>query len=264
MGMIKRFTAGLTAIAVLAGVYAPVFAAERETPSGVPLDEVGSRIEQWASENESEYPSFAVAVVNGDELVYSGAFGYIDIGNGIEATPDDSAYEWGSCSKTMIWVSVMQLWEQGLIDLEADVRDYLPEGFFHNLKYDDPITMLNLMNHDAGWGEATWAMQSLDENNIMDLGEALQYTEPVQMYRPGEVSSYSNWGAALAGYVVECITGQSYEDYVREHIFDVLGMEHTAISPVHNDNEWVYERRQQLVCYSRSGDSWVSKGHQLC
>lgn len=56
-------------------------AAQNETPSDIPIDEVGSCIEQWASENENEYPSFAVAVVNGDELVYSGAFGYIDIEN---------------------------------------------------------------------------------------------------------------------------------------------------------------------------------------
>ena len=262
--MLKKLFAGLTTVSVLAGMSATVFAAETQTPSGIPLDEVGSRIEQWASENENEYPSFAVAVVNGDELVYSGAFGYIDIENGIEATPDDTVYEWGSCSKTMVWVSVMQLWEQGRIDLNEDIRNYLPEGFFHNLRYDEPITMLNLMNHNAGWGEATWAMQSTDENDIMDLGEALQYVEPVQMYRPGEVSSYSNYGAALAGYVVECITGQSYADYVHEHIFDVLGMEHTAIAPAHNDNEWVYERRQQFVNYSKSGDSWVSNGHQLC
>ncbi len=262
--MLKKIFAGLTTVSVLAGMSATAFAAETQTPSGIPLDEVGSRIEQWASENENEYPSFAVAVVNGDELVYSGAFGYIDIENGIEATPDDTVYEWGSCSKTMVWVSVMQLWEQGRIDLNEDIRNYLPEGFFHNLRYDDPITMLNLMNHNAGWGEATWAMQSTDENDIMDLGEALQYIEPVQMYRPGEVSSYSNYGAALAGYVVECITGQSYADYVHEYIFDVLGMEHTAIAPAHNDNEWVYERRQQFVNYSKSGDSWVSNGHQLC
>ena len=262
--MLKKIIAGLTTAAVLAGMSTAVMAARNETPSGIPIDEVGSRIEQWASENENEYPSFAVAVVNGGDLVYSGAFGYIDIGNGIEATPDDTVYEWGSCSKTLVWVSVMQLWEQGRIDLNEDIRNYLPEDFFHNLRYDDPITMLNLMNHNAGWGESTWAMQVTDENDIMDLGEALQYSEPVQMYRPGEVASYSNYGAALAGYVVECITGQSYEDYVHEHIFDVLGMEHTAIAPAHNDNEWVYERRQQFVNYQRAGDSWVSNGHQLC
>ncbi len=262
--MLKKILAGFTTAAVIAGMPVTSFAAASETPSGIPVGEVGSRIEQWAAENENEYPSFAVAVVNGDEMVYSGAFGYIDIENGIEATPDDTVYEWGSCSKTLVWVSVMQLWEQGRIDLNEDIRNYLPEGFFHNLTYDDPITMMNLMNHNAGWCEATWAFQTNDEDQIMSLGESLQYSEPRQMYRPGEVASYSNYGAAVAGYVVECITGQPYEEYVHENIFDVLGMEHTAIAPAHNDNEWVYERRQQFVNYSRSGDSWISNGHQLC
>ena len=72
--MLKKIIAGLTTAAVLAGMSTAVMAARNETPSGIPIDEVGSRIEQWASENENEYPSFAVAVVNGGELVYSGAF----------------------------------------------------------------------------------------------------------------------------------------------------------------------------------------------
>ena len=240
-----------------------VFAAEGKTPSGIPFDEVGDRITAWAEENADEYPSFAVAVVNREGLVYSGAFGYTDIENGIAATPDDSVYEWGSCSKTMIWVSVMQLWEQGRIDLDEDIRNYLPQGFFKKLTYDDPITMINLMNHDAGWSESTWAFQADDESKIMDLGESIEYAEPVQIYRPGEVSSYSNYGAAVAGYVVECITGQPYWEYVHENIFEPLGMEHTSIKPAHDDCQWVYERRKNNFKYSKESSGWKSKGHQL-
>ena len=139
--------------------------------------------------------------------MYEGAFGYADRENGIVADAD-TVYEWGSISKTLVWVSVMQLWERGEIDLEKDIREYLPENFLRKLKYDDPITMLNLMNHNAGWSENVWAFQTDDEEEIKSLGEILQETEPVQVYRPGEVSSYSNYGAALAGYVVECITEQ--------------------------------------------------------
>lgn len=255
--------AALTAVTVIAGASVPVVAAEDETPSGISYDDLGSRIEEWADENPDKYPSFAVAVVDEDDLIYSGAFGFTNAEEGIEASPDDSVYEWGSCSKTMIWVSVMQLWEQGRIDLNEDIRNYLPEGFFHNLRYDDPITMLNLMNHDAGWGESTWAFQATSEDGIMELGECLQYAEPVQMYHPGEVSSYSNYGAAVAGYVVECITGQPYWEYVHENIFEPLGMEHTSIKPAHDDCEWVYERRQNNNTYAYNGNEWVSTGDQL-
>lgn len=264
---LARMISTMTAITVLAGIPASALAAEDasagQTPSGISYEDLGSRIEEWAEEHPDGYPSFAVAVVDGDGLIYSGAFGCTNYEEGIEATPDNSVYEWGSCSKTMIWVSVMQLWEQGLIDLNEDIRNYLPEGFFHNLRYDDPITMLNLMNHEAGWCESTWAFQATTEEGIMELGDVLQYSEPVQMYRPGEMSSYSNYGAAVAGYVVECITGQPYWEYVHENIFEPLGMEHTSIKPAHDDCQWVYERRQTNHTYMYTGCEWSCTGDQL-
>ena len=67
--MLKKILAGFTTAAVIAGMPVTSLAAQNETPSGIPVGEVGSRIEQWAAENENEYPSFAVAVVNGDEMV---------------------------------------------------------------------------------------------------------------------------------------------------------------------------------------------------
>jgi len=264
---LARMIAAMTAVTVLAGIPASALAAEDasagQTPSGISYEDLGSRIEEWAEDHTDGYPSFAVAVVDGDGLIYSGAFGCTNYEEGIEATPDNSVYEWGSCSKTMIWVSVMQLWEQGLIDLNEDIRNYLPEGFFHNLRYDDPITMLNLMNHEAGWCESTWAFQATTEEGIMELGDVLQYSEPVQMYRPGEMSSYSNYGAAVAGYVVECITGQPYWEYVHENIFEPLGMEHTSIKPAHDDCQWVYERRQTNHSYTYTGCEWSCTGDQL-
>ena len=240
-----------------------VFAEENKTtPTGIAYGEIGSTIEKWAEENPGEYSSFVTAVFDGDGIIYQGAFGLADKENNIAATTD-SVYEWGSVTKLTVWVSVMQLYEQGRIDLNEDIRTYLPDGFLKNLKYDEPVTMLNLMNHNAGWGEGTWALQTADPGQIVSLGEALSQTEPPQIYRPGEVCSYSNWGAALAGYIVECITGQSFADYVHENIFEPLGMEHTSILPDHSDNAWVQEKRKELVSYSFDGTNWNSNGHQL-
>ena len=242
---------------------ASVFAEEtKSTPTGIAYSNIGSSIENWASENPSDYSSFVTAVFDGDEIIYQGAFGLADKENNIAATTD-SVYEWGSITKLTVWVSVMQLYEQGRIDLNEDIRTYLPEGFLKNLKYDEPVTMLNLMNHNAGWGEGNWALQTADPEQIVSLGEALSQTEPPQIYRPGEVCSYSNWGAALAGYIVECITGQSFADYVHENIFEPLGMENTAILPDHSDNARVQEKRKELVSYSYDGSAWNSNGHQL-
>ena len=263
----KRFTRALVsticASAVLMGGIT-VFADEKDkTPSGVSYGEIGTTIEGWASENPTDYVSFVTAVFDKDEMLYEGAFGYVDRENGIEADLD-SVYEWGSVSKLTIWVSVMQLYEQGRLDLNADVRTYLPDGFLQNLKYDEPVTMLNLMNHNAGWGEGTWALQVENSSEVPSLGDALRASEPPQIYRPCEVSSYSNWGAALAGYIVDCITGQSFADYVHENIFEPLGMEHTSILPDHSDNPWVQEKRKELVAYATlDGSTWDSQGNQL-
>ncbi len=260
---IKQILAVLLVAIVLVNIPLIVQAApDSVTPSGVPYDKIGSEIEKWAAENPDAYVSFSTAVFAEDEILYEGAFGYADRENGIAADAD-TVYEWGSISKTLIWVSVLQLWEQGRIDLETDIREYLPENFLRKLKYDDPITMLNLMNHNAGWGENVWAFQTDDEAKVKSLAETLQDTEPAQVYRPGEVSSYSNYGAALAGYVVECITGQSFHEYVYENIFTPLGMEHTSLLPAHNDNEWVYEQRQKTMCYTNTGMTWVAAGPQL-
>lgn len=240
-----------------------VFGADdRKTPSGVAYENIGTAIDNWANENPDGYVSFVTAAFNKDELLYEGAYGLVDRENNIAATTE-SVYEWGSISKLTVWVSVMQLYEQGRIDLEADVRTYLPEGFFQNLKYDDPITMLNLMNHNAGWGEGTWNLQVDRSEDIVSLGDALRATEPPQIYRPGEVCSYSNWGAALAGYVVECITGQSFSDYVHQNIFEPLNMEHTSILPDHSDNAWVQQKRMELISYNFDGSDWNANGSEL-
>ena len=260
---IKALAAAICASSVLLCGTAVNAAEDKYTPSGTAYSEIGSTIEKWASDNPGDYVGFSAAVFDKDGIIYEGAFGSADRENGI-AADEDTVYEWGSVSKLTVWVSVMQLYEQGRIDLNADVRTYLPDGFFQNLKYDDPITMLNLMNHDAGWGEGTWALQVDDAANVVPLGQALRETEPPQMYRPGEVCSYSNWGAALAGYIVECISGKSYADYVHENIFEPLEMEHTAVLPDHSDNPWVQNKRLELVSYnSFDGVTWNSNGNQL-
>lgn len=259
---LKAFAGAFCAMTVLfTGV--TVFAAEKDkTPTGIAYDRVGATIEKWAKENPDDYVSFVTAVFSKDQLLYQGAFGQVDRENKMDCALD-SVFEWGSVSKLTVWVSVMQLYEQGKLDLNADVRTYLPEGFLKKLKYDDPITMINLMNHDAGWGEGTWNLQVDDPSDVVSLGEALKATEPPQMYRPGEVCSYSNWGAALAGYVVECITGQSFETYVHLNIFQPLGMEQTAILPDHSDNSWVQEKRRDLYAYTNYGSGWNNNGQQL-
>lgn len=162
---------------------------------------------------------------------------------------EDTVYEWGSISKMLVWTSVMQLYEQGKIDLNADVRTYLPDRFLSNLSYKEPITMLHLMNHTAGFQETVWDVETMDKEKIISLKEALLSTAPAQIYEPGTVVSYSNWGAALAAYIVECVSRMDYAEYVHENIFKPLGMEHTTIKPDCSDNTWVENQRKKINAY---------------
>ncbi len=266
----KRFAAALCAGLLLTAVMVlSVSAEEVDTkltlPSGMTIEKVQRELDDKANKlggKEPEFASAAVGIFQGNEVLYSGYFGKTDIENNIPAD-ENSVYEWGSISKTLIWVSAMQLWEQGRLDLDRDVREYLPDGFFQHLSYDEPITMLNLMNHNAGWQETTRPVWRTDENAIMPLGEELQAIEPAQIHRPGEVAAYSNYGAAVAGYVIECVTGQDYCEYVHQNIFEPLGMEHTALNPAHSDNEWVYDQRKKMKSYKFSMGYCIDLGNCL-
>lgn len=234
-------------------------------PSEMTIDALEMELNDMANLLEFDEPQFAsaaIGVFRGDDILYTGYFGKINMEENIPAD-ESSVYEWGSISKTFIWVSAMQLWEQGKLDLDRDVREYLPEGFFQHLSYDNPITMMNLMNHNAGWQETTLPIEVSDESKILPLGEALQQIEPAQLHPPGEVTAYSNYGAAVAGYVIECITGQDYCEYVHENIFERLGMEHTALSPTHSDNEWVCEQRKKTNSYRFSMGHCIDLGSCL-
>ena len=189
-----------------------------------------------------------VGVFDKNGTVYEGYYGYSNVAEGIKVD-ENTVIDWGSTTKTMVWVSVMQLWEKEKIDLEKDVREYLPEGFLKNLRYDKPVRMLDLMNHRAGFQEYYTDMFLRVGSKFHTLEEALKLDQPEQVFEPDTITAYSNWGVSLAAYIVERISGQSFADYVHEHIFKPLGMNDSALAPDLMDNPGVRERRDKLVCY---------------
>ena len=132
----KFICAMLAAAALISCFSTAAFAEEKKTPSGIAFDSIAKEIEIF--EEGKNYASFETSVFCGDDVIYTGCFGYADRENNVLAD-EETVYEWGSVSKTMIWVSVMQLYEQGKLDLETDIRNYLPNGFLRKLKYDEPI-----------------------------------------------------------------------------------------------------------------------------
>lgn len=141
--------------------------------------------------------------------------------------------------------------EEGKIDLEEDIRNYLPKGFLKNLHYDKPVTMLNLMNHTAGFEDEIVNIRYFEKERELSLVEVLSSHQPEQVFPPGEISAYSNWGAALAGLIVERVSGQNYKEYVNEHILKPLDMNSTSIGPFQDDNPSILEGKAVGYSFSK-------------
>lgn len=237
---------------------------EKSTPSGIAYGDIGSSIDLYIQEREAGLASCAVSVFDKDGVVYDGYYGRSDIANDILAD-EQTVYEWGSCSKLLVWTSVMQQWERGNIDLDADIREYLPGGFLTKLQYpDEKLTMLNLMNHNAGFQESFYENQQASPDNVYDtLEEAVKACECYQSYHVGEYTAYSNWGTSLAAYIVERTSGTDYVTYVHKNIFEPLGIEHTCIDPKMRDNAWAANKRHELKCYLKTADISIDYGECL-
>lgn len=229
-----------------------VCAAEQTLPSGVEKVQLEEKVDEYVTGHQDTTTGMAVAVFDSTEELLKKYYGCVDMENQVAVT-QDSVFEWGSATKLLVWVSVMQLYEQGKLELDSDISGYLPEGFLTNLTYDKPITILNLMNHNAGFQEGYVDVMVKDPDYIDSLEEALRKHEPAQIYEPGTVTAYSNWGAALAGYIVERVSGMSFSEYVHENIFEPLQMEHSAVAMDLSDNEWVRQKREELQCYTTEG-----------
>ena len=210
--------------------------------------DVGNLIDAYVDEHGETMAGMAVSVMDSEDIIYTGYYGFADMENNV-AVDDETVMEWGSISKLQVWVCVMQLKEKNLIDLNADIRTYLPDGFLTKLRYETPITMTNLMNHQAGFDEVPFIWAGATDQ-LMSIEEWLKTTEPEQQFEPGTVTSYSNWGATLAAFIVSRVSGQPYEVYVKENIYEPLGMDHTSIMPDASDNKWVCEKRKELKTYS--------------
>lgn len=207
------------------------------------------KIDELISEHEDTTAGLATIVIEDDEIIINRMVGYADIERDIKVD-EGTVFEWGSCSKMLVWISVMQLVEDGLIDLDRDIREYLPQDFKISTAYDEPITMLYLMNHSAGFDDSYTDLMLHDPVDVIPLGRALEKTDIRQVFRPGDVVAYSNYGSALAAYIVEVISGMDYREYVKENIFMPLGMEYTSIDPKREDNMWVKSHRDQVQGYT--------------
>ena len=167
-----------------------------------------------------------VVIVKDGAVLYEKGYGVSDVKTQAPVDPKRTLFRPGSISKLFTWTSVMQLVEQHKIDLDADINTYL--DFKIPAAYGKPITMRDLMTHRPGFEETIKNLLATDPRKIMPLREALSRWIPERMFPPGELPAYSNYGAALAGYIVQRVSGEPFAEYVEHHIFQPLHMDHST------------------------------------
>jgi CubicO group peptidase (beta-lactamase class C family) len=167
-----------------------------------------------------------VAVVKDGQLFYASGYGYADVAKRTPVNPERSLFRIGSTSKLFTWTAVMQLVEQGKLDLDTDVNKYI--DFKIPATYPQPITLRSIMTHTPGFEEDGRDLITDDTTKMFKLGTWLATHIPARVRPPLTYSSYSNYATALAGYIVQRVSGEQYDDYIEKHILTPLGMTQTT------------------------------------
>lgn len=182
-------------------------------------------VDAWLDETipdalaDADIAGASIAVVHHGEVVSTRGYGQADVDAGIPVDPERTLFRVGSVSKLVTATAVLQLVERGQVDLDTDVEQYTGPG----LDLEQPVTLRHLLTHTAGFEERVAGLISLDGTQP-DLRASLVTDPPEQVYLPGTMPAYSNYGNALAGYVVEAVSGQHFEDYVQQNILEPAGM----------------------------------------
>ncbi len=179
-----------------------------------------------ASMAENHVPGAVIAVVKDGQVFVAKGYGYADLENKIPVDPAATLFRPGSVSKLFVWTAVMQLVEQGKLSLSTDVNTYL--DFKIPATYSEPITLKHLMTHTPGFEDKTQGLFIFDPAGMATLEAYLKANIPARVFAPGQIPAYSNYGSALAGYIVERVSGMPFMEYVEKHIFSPLEMNHAT------------------------------------
>ncbi|MET9263551.1 serine hydrolase [Amycolatopsis sp. NPDC004079] len=192
-----------------------------------------SEIETWLQENfaallaKHQVPGAAIAVLAGGEVIDHSA-GILNKGTGVESTVD-SVFQIGSITKVWTTTLAMQLVDEGKLDLDRPVRDYLPEFVLGDDEAAAAITVRQLTCHTAGFEGDIFTDTGPGDDCVEKLVATL--SDVPQLFPPGERFSYNNAGYCVLGRVIEVLRGKCWDDCVRDHLFAPLGLTHAASGP---------------------------------
>ncbi len=168
----------------------------------------------------------ATLIINGDVTMTKG-YGYADELLNLKTDGERIGFRIGSISKTFVAVAALIAMEDGKIDLDIDISQYLPKDF---PKFKYPVTMKNLLTHTAGFEEQITGMAVKNVSDTEPLSVSVVKHMPAQIFEPNDTASYSNYGIALAAYVIENATGEDFADYCEKKIFQPLSMDRTTFA----------------------------------
>jgi CubicO group peptidase (beta-lactamase class C family) len=188
----------------------------------------------YSQMDEHNIVGATLSIVQDGEIILSKGYGYADFSDRKPVDPARTLFRVGSTGKLFTWTAVMQLVEQGVLDLETDINEYLdfeiPDQLYgagSDLQ-PGPITLAHLLTHTPGFEDKGQDLFVLSAEDMLSLEGYLKLHLPARVFPPGEVMAYSNYGAALAGYIVERVSGLPFAEYIENNIFNPLGMQNST------------------------------------
>jgi CubicO group peptidase (beta-lactamase class C family) len=194
-------------------------------------------------------PGVSFVLVQDGEILLAKGYGEADLETETPISADTTVMRIGSISKLFVATAVMQLVEEGKVELDADINQYLT-AFQLEDGFSEPVTLAQLLTHTAGYEDPPYESYT-DPGAVQRLGAYLAESMPLRSDPPGTVQRYSNHGYALAAYVVEEVSGQPFDQYVLEQILKPLGMSSSGylLGPPLPDEMatgYFYEKRTQV------------------
>ena len=200
-------------------------------------DDVKNFMDNYFNKNMEKYsvPGALVVVVKDNKEVFKMGYGYSNLESKSLVNPDETMFPAGSVSKLFTSTAILQLYEEGKIDLDTNVNDYINPYKISNM-YNEPVTCRNLLTHSSGLDEESELNLSTTDANSIKSQEYYFDNHPLKVItEPNTICRYSNIGYNLLGYIVEKVSGITYEEYVEEKILKPLNMSNSLVRLKNSD-----------------------------
>ncbi len=269
----KRIMKQLSIIAVFATWFAPLATAQDEAPTADAAveDAVVTVAEPYPNLDtfidgmmETQFKlldisAMTVSVVKDGEIIFAKGYGVQDRKNNIPVTAEKSMFRIGSTSKLFTWTAVMQQLERGNLDLDTDINEYL-KTFQIPDTFDEPITLKHVLTHTPGFEDGGLGyLINYDPDKASSIRDFLAEHIPARVNKPGAYGSYSNYATALAGLIVENVSGVPFDEYIEQNIIMPLGMDHTSFREPLPDNIIA----DMTVGYKREAGVYVKQPYEI-